>query len=174
MTLVYLAMIYTRRTLFSDTAPLENVYLGEKAQKRIMLLSTDQDGVRDSLSPSKDHYLYDSGSVHGTIRYWAFTCGTQEECWKALKIMGAPAREDFIPWKPSGLAITMEGPGFYDPILKTDLWDVTVIKKGFIYEMRQGKNKNNRLVYYAIDTDKNRGYHHYESGGFPVDKWTPP
>ena len=161
--------------LAENHEPTKDVYSGENAKSRILQQSKIQNGDaknEDGLPNSARNFFYnEGGSFNGSIIYWSFDCGSREDCLKAFEYSSGLDRSKLAPFKHSQYAIVMEGPGFYNERLKTNLWNVSRIKNGVAYEMVQGGDR--RMVYYAIDFDRNRIYHHYESGGFPAHKYVP-
>jgi hypothetical protein len=71
----------------------------------------------------------------------------------------------------------MEGVDFYasecrwSKKLDNDPRDVRRIQNGLVYERVFGDHRS--MAYYANDFDRNRVYHHYESGGFPAAEYHP-
>ena len=124
---------------------------------------------------AKDFWVYEGGSFGGCVDYWTFTCGSREDCLKAVEYLGNIRLSDLKDWKPSQYAVVMEGSGYYSRTLKTlkklrsNPWDVRGIKNGLIYESVWGGHEN--MDYFAIDFDINRVFYHHESGGFPADEY---
>lgn len=113
-------------------------------------------------------YQYDGGTFNGSIDYCAFDCGSVDDCWQALQVLGAPPKADFQAWSPSDYRVVMDGPSFYHPEFATPEWGIESIKNGVLYEHVVGDNRS--MDFYAIDFDRLRVYYHHESGGFPPDK----
>lgn len=141
---------------------------GEEARSRIVQLG----GRGAELPKSAAHfYCYDGGNVFGSIEYVSFECDSRDDCWAAVKSLGAPEPSEFKPWAASRYAVVMEGPGFYHESHREDPWDVRGIRDGVVHEAVRGGNE--WMDYYAIDFDRNRVYFHHESGGFRVDEYRP-
>lgn len=160
--------------------PNQQVQTGETARREIYRWAAIGRGHQDQLPGSVfpksagNFWFYEGGSFSGSIIYGTFTCGTKEDCLKAVEWLGNLRASELGPWKPSRYAVVMEGLPYYFkdhktiPI-KSNPWNVRTIKNGFVYEEVRGDHQN--MVYYAIDTDKNRVYFHYESGGFPAEEY---
>ena len=134
-----------------------------------------QNGVSFPAS-AKDFWIYDGGNFNGSIRYGMFDCGSREDCLQAVEFLHGLGPDELKPWTPSRYAVVMEGLGFYSmkwPIKPRNghVWDVRRIKDGVVYE--RADDEQRRMVYYAIDFDRNRVFYHYESGGFPTDEYRP-
>lgn len=120
--------------------------------------STNQSDL--SLS-ARDFYYYDFSTALGSDEYWSFECDTVDHCWSALKQLGGPERNEFVPFQLSKYEVILLGPGVF-PAHHTPKWDVREIKNGVVYEHAF---QDRTLTYYAIDFDRRRVYYHYESGG---------
>lgn len=150
----------------------DDVHTGLVARDRILkdgrvALDTRKKGALPESSTA--FYFFEGGSFNGIILYWSFECATLDDCWSAIVSLGGPDQSEFNDWKTSQFAIVMNGPGFYSHELETPLWDVRTISNGASYERVEDENR--RMVYFAIDFDTLRVYHHYESGGFPTEKY---
>ncbi|MBS0265434.1 MAG: hypothetical protein JSS02_26105 [Planctomycetes bacterium] len=150
-----------------DYDVLNDVKTGDEALARIVPRSDspgrDANAVAFAESVSNVYYC-DGGTFNGMYLYWSFDCANLDDCWDAIQRAGGPDQSTFTDWKLSQYAVVMLGPEFYSPKLATALWDVRLIQRGVAYEKVEGGNR--RLIFYAIDFDKLRVYHHYESGGF--------
>jgi hypothetical protein len=167
--------------------PNDQVHTGEQAKAEIVNWAHSAvrlDARAGGLPPSATNFwLYDGGTFSGMITYWVFDCGSREDCLKAVEYLGDLRAGDLIPWEASRYAVVMEGLDYYTnrsswkKKLRSNPWNVRGIKNGLVYERTSGKQGgqggNERMVYYAIDFDKNRVYYHYESGGFPMDEHRP-
>lgn len=166
--------------------PNQYVYTGRDARQHIVRqaktaasLRVNADGFPAS---ARNFWMFDGGSFNGSIRYWMFDCDNLEDCLKAIRYLGDIKAEELKPWEPSRYAVVMEGLDFYSrnhrwKKLIANPWDVRGIKNGVVYERTSERssesNRYQRMVYFAIDFEKYRIYHHYESGGFPPDQYRP-
>jgi hypothetical protein len=159
----------------------ENVHTGEDAKGRILQRARgassgieNQDGLPAS---AKDFWVYGDGGFGGSTHYSMFTCGSRDDCLKAVEYLGGIEPAELKSWRPSRFAVVMEGPGYYsraastEKKLRTNPWDVRGIKNGLLYEFIQGDHE--LMIYYAIDLDRNLVYWHEESGGFRADEYDP-
>jgi hypothetical protein len=172
---------YSLMPALEDTDQNENVYTADDAEERILQRARPTAGVgeiaRGLPASAKDFWVFEGGSFGGCVDYWTFTCGSREDCLKAVEYLGNIRLSDLKDWKPSQYAVVMEGPGYYSRTLKTakklssNPWDVRGIKNGLIYESVWGGHEN--MDYFAIDFDINRVFYHHESGGFPADEYDP-
>ncbi|MEZ6035775.1 MAG: hypothetical protein R3C17_21970 [Planctomycetaceae bacterium] len=159
-----------------DFDPRDPVYLDSDA-KRNYYPSNQLPKLPDShwMIQATDCYQYDGGSFNGMIWYWAGTLPDTEACFDAMRNTAVysgsiPTPEQMLPWSHSQFKVVMDGPAHYHADLKTELWDVTTIQNGLFFEHANG---DRRMSFWAIDLDKNRYYYHYESGGFPDDRYVP-
>lgn len=153
---------------------LKDVRVGEAAAVEILKGPHFRGDGGHNFAPEdlQNAYSWDGGSVFGSIRYQSFECRDRESCLLAYEQWSGLSRQSLLPWKPSEYAVIMEGPAFYHEDRRTNLWSVSTIRNGLMYEQVTGGDR--RMDYFAIDLDKNRVFHHYESGGFPTDRWNPP
>jgi hypothetical protein len=161
--------------------PNDSVRTGKDAKLRILDLAqrAARPGVGNPQMPASanNFWLYDGGNFNGSITYWTFDCANREECLKAVESLGSLRPKDLKSWKPSGYAVVMKGPAFYsrddapNKKLRSNPWDVRGIKNGLVYEGVRGDHDS--MTYFAIDLDRNRVYHHYESGGFSPEEYEP-
>ena len=161
-----------------DDALSTKIVTGDAARAEIVRRAQRQNSPEFSLPDSAaNFYLYDAGNFNGLITYWSLECTTVDDCWLALGQLGGPDPSAFDNWRPSELAVVMEGPGYYSPDEKTDLWDVRSIERGKIYEHVRGRRQSGNadvLEFYAIDLDRRRIFYHGESGGFPTTAFPRP
>jgi hypothetical protein len=156
-----------------DADPNRGVTTGEPARFNIWR------GKGSEVLPASasNFWYYDGGTFNGSIVYWVFECGSKEDCLKAVERLGGPKAPEFKPWEPSRYAVVMEGVDFYtrscrwSKALRDNRWNVRDIQDGVVHEEVIGDHRS--MVYYAIDFRHNRVYYHYESGGFPADKYRP-
>ena len=161
--------------------PNQVVHTGEDAKELILKRARSATRFREDggglPASAKNFWLFDGGSFNGSITYWVFDCDSREDCLKAVEYLGGLRPDDLKPWKPSRYAVVMGGLDFYSrhgipwKKLRINPWDVRGIRNGLVYERVEGDDRS--MVYYAIDSDRNRVYYHHESGGFPPDEYRP-
>lgn len=130
---------------------------------------------------AKNFWFYEGGNWNGSIIYGMFECESGPDCLAAVAALGGLGVDDLSDWEPSRYAVIMDGVDFYVNMarkagadvssLEMNPWNVREIKNGWVFERVEGDHR--RMVYYAIDLDRNRVYYHYESGGFPADEYRP-
>lgn len=173
--LILLVFLAALRFAFPPRVGLEHrIYFGDQA-KREFYRSRELPLLDEHhwMMLAKDCYLFDGGSFSGTIKYWSCTLPTKEKCFEAMRDASnwTPTAEQLKPWGHSDYRVVMDGPGFYHPSYNTELWNVNSIKTGIFYEEA---DRDRWMSFWAIDLDRNRLYYHYESGGFPADRYKPP
>ncbi len=142
---------------FAEYDPNDSAFTGTEARDRI----------GETLPQSStDFYLFDGGTFNGSIKYFAFTCATVDDCWKAVAALGGPNRNEFTPSIRSDYAVNTHGPAFYSPEMQTPLWEISVDAEGFSWEIAR---EDRRMEFWAIDVEAKRVFYHLESGGFPTD-----
>ena len=173
--------VYSPMPDLPEFEPNENVTRGKDARAKILGLAGGGlvSAKRGSELPASadDFWIYDGGNFSGSMFYCTFRCSDRADCLKAVEYLGGRREHDLKPWKPSVYAVVMEGPDFYSRTLapreklRYSPWNVCGIKNGLVYEHVQGDNR--RMVFCAIDLDRNRVYYIYESGGFRGDEYRP-
>lgn len=160
----------------------QSVHTGDDARGQILKWAHSAVRLGDNggglPASAKNFWLFAGGTFNGSITYWTFDCDNREDCMRAVGYLGDLRPVDFKPWAPSRYAVVMGGLDYYSTFEnprnkrpRSHPWDVRGIKNGLVYERVEGDHR--RMVYYAIDFDRNRVYYHYESGGFPPDEYRP-
>jgi hypothetical protein len=165
---------------FDDPDPFSSVYTGEDARLKIVEkagATRHRDQQRTGLPASaKDFWFYESGFLGKHGEYWTFTCGSRDDCVKAVEYFGGRLA-DFKPWQPSKYAVVMEGPTFRgksppSPKVRGNPWGVRGIKNGIGYERVELGGRLDRIEYFAIDFDINRVFF-YNDNSFDTDDYHP-
>ena len=161
--------------------PNQYVHTGDYAKGQILKRAHGATRLREDggglPASAKNFWLFDGGSFNGSIIYWVFDCDNREDCLKAVEFLASLRPDDLKPWEPSRYAVVMGGLDFYSThgipwkMLRSNPWNVRGIRNGLVYERVKGDHRS--MVYYAIDSDRDRVYYHYESGGFPPDEYHP-
>ncbi len=171
---------------WDDPDAIVDVYTGEAARQSILEhpgAARHHDLKPNGLpSSAKDFWFCRSGFLGKSREYLTFTCGSRDDCLKAVEFLGGILPADLKPWKPSKYAVVMEGPVRDSKKRPTrskrrgNPWDVRGIKHGVAYEdtsVDHGNSRADWMHFYAIDFDANRVFYHHESGGFSTNEYDP-
>ncbi len=113
--------------------PNTDFHTGEEARKWIFNLSR----VKENQVPASatDFRLYNGGNFNGLDRYWTYTCGSVEDCYRAIEAMGGPKRDQFQPWGPSKLGVIMDGPRYQFEGFQPGFWPIRAVTNGVQIEV---------------------------------------
>jgi hypothetical protein len=127
---------------------------------------------------AKDFWFYHNGFLSKSSEYCKFTCGSRDDCLKAVEAVGGVSPADLKPWKLSKYVAVMEGTAYRfrgspaSPKLHGNPWDVRGIKNGVVYEHAQLGWRHDEMKYRAIDFDTNRVFC-YDDSAFSTDEYRP-
>jgi hypothetical protein len=130
-----------------DPDPFGDAYSGVDARLKIV----EQAGAASSRgqksvglpASAKDFWFYYNGFLSKSSEYCKFTCGSRDDCLKAVEAVGGVSPADLKPWKLSKYVAVMEGTAYRfrgspaSPKLHGNPWDVRGIKNGVVYEHAQ-------------------------------------